>query len=1089
MGTKIIQFSRALTILLIISLFPINGVTQTIRNFPSPEVANLGLYGQIPVSHFTGVPDISVPLYEIKIGDFSMPISANYHIASVKPNIVPGPLGLGWNLMAGGYITRNIRGFCDEYINKKGEKAGLYYHTSELKEVSKNHSKFDNHTENFVGTKEHYELSADEFSFNFCGYVGNFYLNEDGGWTVVSDQDIKVEFDSEKDGFIEEKYFKQRFQNFSVGKDSYDPDKKDKDTVNVYDKWKSEDRKIVRFFNKFTLITPDGSRYEFGGKNAIEFSIPYYERKKSHLDATTWRLTKITTPDKRIITLEYSPLSQFCEFQRINQSDTLRSVVKKSLFFPAESSVYYMDNKNTNFAFTGILTFPVLLKKITTPNEIINFRYKRDPDFGFMFLPNNGLCEVLYHNNSDIFSREPEPNEELLYLLMNFDLKEVGSLTHKRENNIYVAIANSFLYYYLTAIQTRSTKTGGIQEVRFEYETDNRRKLSKIIMDEEQRIFYFKKRVDQDNGRWHFNYPIYKDTIIYTDMLIDKSFEYNFTYNKKMKMPKKFIVGETDYYGYYTGREISPTIPSVNEYSTLWGSEAEVLTEIKFPTGGKTCFEYELNDYSRMVSSDFSMTYHSASNAGGLRVAKITNFDRNNQIVGIKKYYYSKTRGGKSSGISKGLPERTIGYKIIENGVTKTKKGYSKGGYDTPITNSNTPYIGYSWVIEDTQDENGNSLGFIRYHYSNYDTETDRDTPFDGSVDCDIDTEQKCHFDEPALYSYHTDIITTSQRNAYTSTSFERGKLLSKEYFDKDGILQKAETYQYERTPNKPILSAYQEYIQLYGIQKYGWLNNIHTASYVPVSMTELFRSSNGQKIQYKKRTLKYNSHKLLERETTTMSDGSDEETTYKYSFDYPEYNWMAHANITLPVVEKKITAGGLTHKETNYYGRVSDSTIPYIQKRVTSIGDVCKTEYEVFRVDEYGNPVEMMIDGICNVLCWGHQGQRLLARVENSTFAMLKYALHLSPDTKAIDYAQVLNARSLLPMAQFHLYQYNDNYLFLESETMPNGMTTFYNYDHFGRLTEVYYIDSKTGDKKVLKAYGYHYYSQKQMPKLFFLV
>lgn len=58
-------------------------------NVQSPEVANLGTYGQIPVSQFTGVPNISIPVYTIKVGKYSFPISISYHLASVKPqNII-----------------------------------------------------------------------------------------------------------------------------------------------------------------------------------------------------------------------------------------------------------------------------------------------------------------------------------------------------------------------------------------------------------------------------------------------------------------------------------------------------------------------------------------------------------------------------------------------------------------------------------------------------------------------------------------------------------------------------------------------------------------------------------------------------------------------------------------------------------------------------------------------------------------------------------------------------------------------------------------------------------------------------------------
>ena len=68
----------------------------------------------IPVGHYTGVPDISIPLYNVQIGDYELPISLSYHLASVKPTTAPGILGAGWSLKAGGYIARSVRGRTDE---------------------------------------------------------------------------------------------------------------------------------------------------------------------------------------------------------------------------------------------------------------------------------------------------------------------------------------------------------------------------------------------------------------------------------------------------------------------------------------------------------------------------------------------------------------------------------------------------------------------------------------------------------------------------------------------------------------------------------------------------------------------------------------------------------------------------------------------------------------------------------------------------------------------------------------------------------------------------------------------------------------
>src|SRR6267142_4085948 len=62
----------------------------------SPNVAALGKFGDYPVSYFTGVPDISIPIFEVKSGGLSVPITLSYHASGIKPTDVASWVGLGW---------------------------------------------------------------------------------------------------------------------------------------------------------------------------------------------------------------------------------------------------------------------------------------------------------------------------------------------------------------------------------------------------------------------------------------------------------------------------------------------------------------------------------------------------------------------------------------------------------------------------------------------------------------------------------------------------------------------------------------------------------------------------------------------------------------------------------------------------------------------------------------------------------------------------------------------------------------------------------------------------------------------------------
>src|SRR4051812_37077514 len=81
---------------------------------PSPETASLFRFLDQPVDHSTGVPSISVPIYEIKSGSLSWPISLSYHAGGRKSMDETGPVGLGWSLNASGAISRTIYGKPDD---------------------------------------------------------------------------------------------------------------------------------------------------------------------------------------------------------------------------------------------------------------------------------------------------------------------------------------------------------------------------------------------------------------------------------------------------------------------------------------------------------------------------------------------------------------------------------------------------------------------------------------------------------------------------------------------------------------------------------------------------------------------------------------------------------------------------------------------------------------------------------------------------------------------------------------------------------------------------------------------------------------
>src|SRR5690349_20403739 len=84
-------------------------------SFPSPTAASIAVYGEHDVSLFTGTPEVSVPIVELKEGKLKLPISLQYRADGVKVDEHPGWVGSNWSLSSGGMITRVVKGLPDEY--------------------------------------------------------------------------------------------------------------------------------------------------------------------------------------------------------------------------------------------------------------------------------------------------------------------------------------------------------------------------------------------------------------------------------------------------------------------------------------------------------------------------------------------------------------------------------------------------------------------------------------------------------------------------------------------------------------------------------------------------------------------------------------------------------------------------------------------------------------------------------------------------------------------------------------------------------------------------------------------------------------
>lgn len=94
--------------------FTLNNLEYHVERVPaSPEVAQLGNYGNLPVDKHTGTANVSIPIHSINLDGLGIPIGLSYNTGGIRVMQEATWVGLGWNLSANAVISREINGYND----------------------------------------------------------------------------------------------------------------------------------------------------------------------------------------------------------------------------------------------------------------------------------------------------------------------------------------------------------------------------------------------------------------------------------------------------------------------------------------------------------------------------------------------------------------------------------------------------------------------------------------------------------------------------------------------------------------------------------------------------------------------------------------------------------------------------------------------------------------------------------------------------------------------------------------------------------------------------------------------------------------
>lgn len=273
---------------------------------PSPDAAALQKYGNIPVSLYSGIPQISVPIYEIKARDITVPISLSYHASGIKVNEEASRVGLGWALNAGGLIARTVVnrddfestfGFLDtnrdiSRIFPADSSTSIYIRnnvqwgtTVKLIDPAAPGDPNDDRAYDLIEAfdNQDYDFEPDHYTYNVNGISGNFFVRQNVDHTLTAILQKK------------EKVYISLTRNTS--------------TTPIQVTW--------------TLKTGDGMTYVFDEQET------YRKNGEGETDhVSSWYLKTITSPKGEIVHFNYvrttafvNPVGQFRQIMQVAVAD------------------------------------------------------------------------------------------------------------------------------------------------------------------------------------------------------------------------------------------------------------------------------------------------------------------------------------------------------------------------------------------------------------------------------------------------------------------------------------------------------------------------------------------------------------------------------------------------------------------------------------------------------------------------------------------------------------------------------------------------------------------------------------------------
>lgn len=654
-------------LLLLLLIGKAQGQSQNVDNLvpTSPTAFQFLKYDELPVSEYTGIPDISVPLYEIAVDGVRVPLELTYHAGGIRVNQEASWVGLGWDLSIGS-IVQIINDEDDFGVKANGsayEKILPDLHGNPIPSGfpyrynypfdgdgllwSNPYTKTDNipdyvtykvATDYFVPVEEEFntrreqlftgqetDSEPDIFKANFLGYSFNFIRDfKTGSYKILNKKGYKIcKIDDYWDGHI----------------------------------WK--------------VVVPSGETYYFE-----ESSVVYAETGTEGFggavgtgyrpSSKVWMLTKVITNNLKEIVFNYSRTAEAEGFPNYFEK------IQKATYVGTYNQPPV--NGEYEFGYAGMIMYTSDGEFYTRSQSKENYLY-----LSSIIFP-QGRIDFTTTSRSDILRA-----------------KKLSKIEIKNGQALSADVVNYFDlgYGYFEA------NTGGNG---YSYDTDKFGNTANLRLK--------LARVQEKKGPKHNFY--YNSTLLPKKNSFAQDFwgYYNGQLSNSSLAPNPSRLGKPD-----LGDNGN------NRSANLAYIKAATLEKITYPSGGSASFEYELNAFDNYWVPDFSTSTNEISHGHGLRIRLVTFLEKESVESKKVKYTYSGGKAILPVEMFRSYPVKTI---EITNGdwANASVRQYqveeiNPNGLSSASQFGSIKGVGYDKVIKEELDLSGATKGRTETYFHN----------------------------------------------------------------------------------------------------------------------------------------------------------------------------------------------------------------------------------------------------------------------------------------------------------------------------------------------------------------------------------